>query len=83
MERMSVLPDDWFNRLVKVEAYSGETIHPFAFDSGISDPAPVRVRNYFGRLESADMTGLVLALRGERRIFLFANAILSVELSEE
>jgi hypothetical protein len=83
MERMSVLPDDWFNRLVKVEAYSGETIHPFAFDSGISDPAPVRVRNYFGRLESADMTGLVLALRGEWRIFLFANAILSVELSEE
>jgi hypothetical protein len=83
MERMSVLPYDWFNKFVKMEAYSGETIHPFAFESGISDPAPVRVRNYFGRLESADITGLVLELRGERRIFLSASAILSVEPSEE
>ena len=35
MERMSVLPYDWFNKLVRVEAYSGETTHPFASGSGI------------------------------------------------
>ncbi len=83
MERMSVLPDDWFNKLVRVEAYSGETTHPFASGSGISDPTLVRVRNYFGRLENADISGLVLGLQGERRIFLSANAILSVEPAEE
>lgn len=83
MERMSVLPYDWFNKPVRVEAYGGETTHPLASGSGISDPTPVRVRNYFGRLKNADITGLVLGLRGERRIFLSANAILSVEPSEE
>ncbi len=83
MERMSVLPYDWFNKLVRVEAYSGETTHPFPSGSGISDPTPVRVRNCFGRLENADITGLVLVLGGERRIFLSAAAILSVEPSEE
>jgi hypothetical protein len=82
MERLSVLPYDWYNKLVRVEAYSGETTHPFASAGGISDPTPVRVRNYFGRLENADITGLVLGLRGERRIFLSANAILSVEPAE-
>jgi len=83
MERMSVLPYDWFNKLVRVEAYSGETPYPFESDrGGISDPTPVRVRNYFGRLENADITGLVLGLQGERRIFLSANAILSVEPSD-
>jgi len=79
MERMSVLPYEWFNKPVRVEAYSGETTHPFASASSISDPTPVRVRNYFGRLESADITGLVLGLQGERRIFLSASAVLSVE----
>jgi len=83
MERMSVLPYDWFNRIVRVEAYSGETTQPFALASGISDPTLVRVRNYFGRLESADITGLVLGLPGERRIFLSANAVLSVEPAQE
>jgi hypothetical protein len=84
MERMSVLPYDWFNKLVRVEAYSGETTHPLvASGSGISDPTRVRVRNYFGRLENADITGLVLGFQGERRIFLSANAILSVEPAEE
>ncbi len=78
MERLSVLPYDWFNKLVRVEAYSGETTHPFPFGSGISDPTPVRVRNYFGRLENADITGLILMLGGERRIFLSASAVLSV-----
>ena len=79
MERMSALPYDWFNKLVRVEAYGGETTHPLAFGSGISDPTLVRVRNYFGRLENADITGIVLELQGERRIFLSANAILSIE----
>jgi hypothetical protein len=27
MERMSVLPYEWFNKPVRVEAYSGETLH--------------------------------------------------------
>ncbi len=42
MERMSVLPYDWFNKIVRVEAYSGETTHPFASASGISDPTLLR-----------------------------------------
>jgi hypothetical protein len=83
MERLCVLPYDWFNKLVRVEAYSGETTHPFPSGSGISDPTPVRVRNYFGRLENADIAELVLVLGGEQRIFLSAGAILSVEPSEE
>jgi len=80
---MSVLPYDWFNKLVRVEAYSGETTHPFAYGSGVSDPTPVRVRNYFGRIENADISGIILVLREERRIFLAANAILSIEAAEE
>jgi hypothetical protein len=83
MERMSVLPYDWFDKLVRVEAYSGETTHPLASVSSISDPTPVRVRNYFGRLTNADITGLVLKLQGERLIFLSASAILSVESAEQ
>jgi hypothetical protein len=79
MERMSVLPYEWFNKPVRVEAYSGETLHPFTVPGGISDPTLARVRNYFGQLESADITGLVLGLQGERRIFLSASAVLSVE----
>ena len=79
MERMSVLPYEWFNKPVRVEAYSGETTHPFEVPGGISDPTLARVRNYFGRLESADITGIVLGLQGERRIFLPASAVLSVE----
>ena len=83
MERISVLPYDWFNSYVRVEAYGGETTRPFASASGISEPTPMRVRNYFGRLENADITGLVLVLGEKRRIFLAANAILSVEPAEE
>jgi len=79
VERMSVLPYEWFNKPVRVEAYSGETTHPFEVPGGISDLTLARVRNYFGRLESADITGLVLGLQGERRIFLSASAVLSVE----
>ena len=55
MEGMSVLPYDWFSKLVRVEAYGGETTHPFAAAGGIGDPTPVRVRNYSGRLETADI----------------------------
>ena len=83
MERTSVLPYDWFNNIVRVEAYSGETTHPLSSASSISDPTLVRVRNYFGRLENADITGLVLELQGERRIFLSSSAILSVERAQE
>jgi hypothetical protein len=83
MERMSILPYDWFNSYVRVEAYGGETTRPLASASNISEPTPVRVRNYFGRLENADISGLVLVLREERRIFLAANAILSVEPAED
>jgi hypothetical protein len=80
IERSTVLPYEWFNRTVLVEAYSGEERSHDAEDyEGIGGVSHVMVRKYVGRLLNADPAGLVIALRSGRMIFLAASAILSVE----
>jgi hypothetical protein len=79
MERPSVLPYDWFNRTVMVEAYSGEERSLSTDEEGISGVSHVMVRKYVGQLVNADPAGLLLVLRGERMLFLSASSILSVE----
>ena len=82
MERPSMVPYDWFNRLVMVEAYSGEERSPTTDAEGISGVSHVMVRRYVGRLVNADPAGMVLVLNSERMLFLSAGAILSVEPAE-
>jgi hypothetical protein len=79
MERPSMVPYEWFNRLVMVEAYSGEERSPTTDAEGISGVSHVMVRRYVGRLVNADPAGMVLVLNRERMLFLSASAILSVE----
>ena len=79
MEGPSVLPYDWFNRVVMVEAYSGEERGHFTDEEGVSGVSHVMVRKYVGRLMNANPAGMVLVLKGERMIFLSASAVLSVE----
>jgi hypothetical protein len=79
MEGPSVLPYDWFNRIVMVEAYSGEERSHSTDDEGISGVSHVMVRKYVGRLLNASPDGMLLVLKSERMIFLSASALLSVE----
>ena len=79
MEQPSMLPYDWFNRVVMVEAYSGEERSPTTDAEGISGVSHVMVRRYVGRLVNANLAGMVLVLEGERMLFLSATAVLSVE----
>jgi hypothetical protein len=79
MERPSMVPYDWFNQVVMVEAYSGEERSHTTDAEGISGVSHVMVRRYVGRLVNADPAGMVLVLESERLLFLSASAILSVE----
>ena len=84
MERTTILPYEWFNKTVRVSAYSGEERRPEEIDSeGISEPQHVMVREYVGRLVNADQTGLLLVLRGGKSLFLSGNAVMSVQPTEE
>ena len=82
MERTTILPYEWFNKTVRVSAYSGEE-RRFEIDrEGISEPQHVMVSDYIGRLVNADETGLLLVLRGGKSLFLSAGAVLSVHPTE-
>jgi hypothetical protein len=83
MERATILPYEWFNKTVRVSAYSGEERRPEIDSEGISEPQHVMVRDYVGRLVNADETGLLLVLRGGKSLFLSANAVISVLPTEE
>ena len=83
MERTTILPYEWFNKTVRVSAYSGEGRRPEIDNEGISEPQHVMVRDYVGRLVNADETGLLLVLRGGKSLFLPANAVMSVQPTEE
>jgi hypothetical protein len=83
MERTTILPYEWFNKTVRVSAYSGEERRPEIDNEGISEPQHVMVRDYVGRLVNADETGLLLVLRGGKSLFLPANAVMSVQPTEE
>jgi hypothetical protein len=83
MERTTILPYEWFNKTVRVSAYSGEERRPEIDNEGISEPQHVMVRDYVGRLVNADETGLLLVLRGGKTLFLPANAVMSVQPTEE
>jgi hypothetical protein len=83
MERTTILPYEWFNKTVRVSAYSGEERRPEIDSEGISEPQHVMVRDYVGRLVNADETGLLLVLRGGKSLFLPANAVMSVQPTEE
>ena len=63
MERTTILPYEWFNKMVRVSAYSGEERRSEFDCEGISEPQHVMVRDYVGRLVNADETGLLLVLR--------------------
>ncbi len=82
MERTTILPYEWFNKTVRVSAYSGEGRRPEIDNEGISEPQQVMVRDYLGRLVNADETGLLLVLGGGISLFLSANAVLSVQPTE-
>jgi hypothetical protein len=79
MEQPSMVPYDWFNQIVMVEAYSGEERSHTTDAEGISGVSHVMVRRYLGRLLNANLAGMVLVLEGERMLFLSASAVLSVE----
>jgi hypothetical protein len=66
-----------------VSAYSGEERRPEIDNEGISEPQQVMVRDYLGRLVNADETGLLLVLGGGKSLFFSANAIMSVQTTEE
>jgi hypothetical protein len=83
MERTTILPYEWFNKSVRVAAYSGEERRPEIDNEGISEPQHVMVRDYVGRLVNADETGLLLVLRGGKSFFLSARAVMSVQPTEE
>ena len=83
MERTTILPYEWFNKMVRVSAYSGEERRSEIDCEGISEPQHVMVRDYVGRLVNADETGLLLVLRGGKSLFLSASAVLSVHPTEE
>jgi hypothetical protein len=83
MERTTILPYEWFNKSVRVAAYSGEERRPEIDNEGISEPQHVMVRDYVGRLVNADETGLLLVLRGGKSLFLSARAVMSVQPTEE
>ena len=83
MERTTILPYEWFNKTVRVSAYSGEERRPEIDSEGISEPQHVMVRDYVGRLVNADETGLLLVLRVDKSLFLSANAVMSVQPIEE
>ena len=83
MERTTILPYEWFNKMVRVSAYSGEERRSEIDREGISEPQHVMVRDYVGRLVNADETGLLLVLRGGKSLFLSASAVLSVHPTEE
>ena len=82
MERTTILPYEWFNKTVRVSAYSGEERRPEIDNEGISEPQQVMVRDYLGRLVNADETGLLLVLGGGISLFLSANAVLNVQPTE-
>jgi hypothetical protein len=79
MEQLSMLPPDWLNRIVMVEAYSGEERSHTTDTEGISGVSHVMVRRYVGRLANINPAGMILVLTGERKLFLSASAVLSVE----
>jgi hypothetical protein len=83
MERTTILPYEWFNKSVRVVAYSGEERRPEIDNEGLSEPQHVMVRDYVGRLVNADETGLLLVLRGGKSLFLSARAVMSVQPTEE
>jgi hypothetical protein len=83
MERTTILPYEWFNKTVRVSAYSGEERRPEIDNKGVSEPQHVMARDYVGRLVNADETGLLLVLRGGKSLFLPANAIMSVQPTAE
>ena len=83
MERTTILPYEWFNKSVRVAAYSGEERRPEIDNEGISEPQHVMVGHYVGRLVNADETGLLLVLRGGKSLFLSASAVMSVQPTEE
>jgi hypothetical protein len=83
MERTTILPYEWFNKSVRVAAYSGEERRPEIDNEGISEPQHVMVRDYVGWLVNADETGLLLVLRGGKSFFLSARAVMSVQPTEE
>ena len=83
VERTTILPYEWFNKTVRVSAYSGEERRPEIDNEGISEPQHVMVREYVGRLVNADETGFLLVLRGGKSLFLSGNAVMSVQLTEE
>ena len=64
MERTTILPYEWFNKMVRVSAYSGEERRSEIDSEGISEPQHVMVRDYVGRLVNADGIGLLLVLQG-------------------
>ena len=79
MEQLSMLPHDWLNRSVMVEAYSGEERSHTTDIEGISDASHVMVRRYVGQLVNVNPAGMLLVLTGERKLFLSASAVLSIE----
>jgi hypothetical protein len=79
MEQRSMLPYDWLNRAVMIEAYSGEERSHTTDIEGISGVSHVMVRRYVGRLADVNPAGMILVLKNERRLFLSASAVLSVE----
>jgi hypothetical protein len=83
MERLSMLPQDWLNRIVIVEAYSGEERSHTTDTEGISGVSHVMVRRYVGRLANVNPAGMILELTGDRKLFLSASAILSIEPVEQ
>jgi hypothetical protein len=83
MERTTILPYEWFNKMVRVSAYSGEERRSEIDSEGISEPQHVMVRDYVGWLVNADETGLLLVLQGGKSLFLSASTVLSVHPTEE